>query len=130
MPEMTRPQLEKAAWDHAYANYAGHPDHRLTVTTGFVEGAMWAQKQLAEFIDAQGYDEADAAEDSYVDAAVQADQALKDITFLWDWRVNQGYPFLRFTEDVPTMRALLEKTPIEKIPGFEWVKEAREEEQE
>lgn len=95
-----------------------------------VDEARIVRDALTEFIDAHAYYEDEAALDGAMEDAAKAQQALKDITFLWDWRVNQGYPFLRFTEDVPTMRSILAKVPIEKIPGFEWVAQARAEEAE
>jgi hypothetical protein len=60
-------------------------------------------------------------------STVDAEQTLEDIRFLWDWRVNQGAPFIAHTVDVVTMRKLLQGTPIEEIEGFEWVATAREE---
>lgn len=58
----------------------------------------------------------------------KAMQALKDIEFLWDWRVNKGQRFLEHGADVAVMRLILDGTPIQKIPGFEWVERDQEKE--
>ncbi len=72
---------------------------------------------------------ADAAQIGLEEDRTESNQeALKDIRFLWDWRVNKGMAFLASSEDVAVMRLLLGGTPLEKIPNFEWVAKARAEE--
>lgn len=50
----------------------------------------------------------------------------EQIGLLWDWRVNQGLPFLANTEDVPVMRALLAGERLENLTGFEFLEEGLE----
>lgn len=55
-----------------------------------------------------------------------------EVNLLWDWRTNQGFPFLSNPEDVPVLRALLAGERLQDQAGFEWLgaalREAEEDE--
>ena len=50
-------------------------------------------------------------------------KVAEQITLLWDYTINKGFPFLANSNQVPALRALLEGEKLEDQPTFEWLKE-------
>lgn len=64
-----------------------------------------------------------------LDRLEEAERTIRDVGFLWDYDINRGAQFVS-EANVPTLRAILAGTPITDLPGFEWVAQARIDEQE
>ena len=64
-----------------------------------------------------------------LDRLEEAERTIRDVGFLWDYDINRGAQFVS-EANVPNLRAILAGTPITDLPGFEWVAQARIDDQE